>query len=103
MRRKALVDTAIAAQRAEQGTWPQEDLLPPLEPTPPEPRMPANTIEARLISAVSGEVYMTVQMFTWSLIGDTICKANSEFARQRKSQSVTGPHDPNNSHEENLK
>ena len=103
LRRKALVDRAVAAQIAITHTLPSETLLPMLEEIQPEPRLPEGTVEAQLINAVSGEVYLTVQMSKWSVIGDAVYKANCEIDRRRKADSVFGPDGSDDSHVGNWK
>ena len=103
LRRKARVDTAVAAQMEKQKKMSDDVPLPLLEEMQPEPRLPQSTVEARLINAVSGEVYLTMQMSKWTVIGDAVHKANEEIYRRRKADSVFGPDGADDSHVGNWK
>ena len=93
LRRKAKVDEAVAEQTAIRDSMPKDAPPPPVDPPRPGPPPPTGTIAARLVNAFSGQVYWTVQMSKWAIIGDAVSKANWELDISRRAARGFRPDD----------
>ena len=94
LRRKARVDAAVAEQIAIRDAMPEDPLPPPESPPPPPPSVRADMIDVRLVSALTGEVYCTVPMSRWQVVGDAIAKANRDLDLRRRAARASGPEEP---------
>ena len=92
LRRKAMVDEAVKAQRKAMGTSADGSAGPSGSDSWPEPRQRVTwSVIARLVGAFSGEVYTLVYTSNWCLVGDAIAKANADLDIQRRSVHGHGP------------
>ena len=86
LRRKAMVDEAVKAQRAAMGTMPDgAGSASDAAFWPATRQRVTRLIIARLVGALSGEVYTLKYMSNWSLVGDAIAKANADLDIQRRA------------------
>ena len=101
LRRKAMVDAAVAAQIAIRDASSESSPHPPVEGRQSDPQGPSSTTNVRLINSFSGEVYWTVQMPTWAVLGDAVVKANTEFDDRRRAERASEPGEADESNVEN--